>query len=146
MHPSPADALDGLVHQETQVRGGAVDLTVDSIYTIDEPPHLDFGGSELQLAATTELIPEPRHPDDEYGWWSLDAGTYLLEYNETLTDPPAFIQPREVLVRGGGMHASGWFWELSTIGLIVGGGLEVKENARVSTLWPVPPVDDLESP
>ncbi len=146
MHPSPGAALDGLVHPDTQIRGGAVDLTVDAVYAIDEPAHLDFGGSELQLAATTAVEPERRHPDDEYGWWSLQPGTYLIEYNESLVDPPVFIQPREILIRGGGMHASGWVWELSSIGLFVGGGLEVKENARVSTVWPIPPVDDFESP
>ena len=146
MPRSPVEAIEGLIHPDTQVRGGAVDLTVDKVYTIDEPAHLDFGGSELQLAATTELIPEQRMPQEDLGWWSLDAGMYLIEYNERLVDPPAFIQPRDVLIRGGGMHASGWVWELTQVGLFVGGGLELKENARISTLWPAPPVDTPESP
>lgn len=145
MNHSPAEALEGLVHPDTQVRGGAVDLTVDTVYAIDEPAHLDFGGSELQLAATTELDPELRLPSDDHGWWSLSPGTYLIEYNERLVDPPAFLQPRDVLIRGGGSHASGWVWELAPIGLHLGGGLELKENARISTLWPAPPVDAPES-
>lgn len=146
MHRSPADAVDGLVHPETQVRGGAVDLTVSAVHALEEPPHLDFGGSELQLAGTTELRPTVRTPGDEYGWWSLEPGTYLIEYNERLTDPPAFLQPRDVLIRGGAMHASGWIWELATVGIHAGAGLELKENARVSTLWPAPPVDAPERP
>lgn len=145
MSRSPAEALEGLIHPDTQVRGGAVDLTVSAVYSIDEPAHLDFGGSELQLAATTELMSERRVPSDEHGWWSLDTGTYLIEYNERLVDPPAFLQPRDVLVRGGGIHASGWVWELAPVGVHVGAGLELKENARISTLWPAPPVDLPES-
>lgn len=141
MHPAPAEAVEGMVHPETQIRGGAIDLTVAAVYALDEPPHLDFGGSELQLAATTELHPTQRHPDDEFGWWSLEPGTYLVEYNERLVDPPAFVQPRDVLLRGGGLHASGWVWELAGLGVHAGAGLELKENARISTLWPKPPVD-----
>lgn len=141
MHPDPAAVLDGLLHAETQVHDGAVDLSVARVHVIDEPAHLDFGGSELQLPATTELEPEKRHPDDEYGWWSLDPGLYLVEYNETLTEPPAFLQPREALITGGAIHPAGWVDRLPGIGLFVGGGLECKENARISTLWPVPPGD-----
>lgn len=146
MHPSPEAAVEGLVHPDTQVRGGAVDLTVAAVFAIDDPAHLDFGGSELQLASTTELDPARRLPDDDHGWWSLAPGTYLIEYNETLVEPPGFLQPRDVLVRGGGVHASGWVWELARVGVHLGGGLELKENARVSTLWPAPPVDASESP
>ena len=135
MNADPTIALEGLVHRETQVHGGAVDLTVSRIFAIDEPAHLDFGGSELQLPATSPLPPEKRHPDDSFGWWSLEAGTYLVEYNERLIDPPAFIQPRDVLIAGGGIHASGWVESLDRIGLVVEAGLEVKENARISTLF-----------
>ncbi|MFW6448899.1 MAG: dCTP deaminase [Halobacteriota archaeon] len=141
MHSDPGSVLEGLVHAETQVHGGSVDLTVARVHIIDEPAHVDFGGSELQLPATTALEPRRRHPDDEYGWWSLDPGLYLLEYNERLRDPPAFVQPREALIAGGAIHPSGWVERLPAMGLFVGGGLEVKENARVSTLWPAMPGD-----
>lgn len=141
MNADPGSAVDGLVHPETQVHDGAVDLTVANVHVIDEPAHLDFGGSELQLPATTELEPEKRHPDDDYGWWSLDPGLYTVEFNETLTAPVAFIQPREALVAAGAIHPAGWFERLPDVGLFVGGGLECKENARISTLWPAPPFD-----
>lgn len=136
MHPDPADTVDDLVHPETQVHDGAVDLTVAAVHVIDEPAHIDFGGSELQLPATTAIEPTKRHPDDEYGWWSLDPGLYLLEYNESLAEPPAFLQPREALIAGGAIHPAGWVDRLPAVGLFVGGGLECKENARVSTIWP----------
>lgn len=139
MHQAPAEAVGELIHTDTQVHDGAVDLTVASVHVLDEPAHIDFGGSEVQLPATTVLEPERRHPDDEYGWWSLEAGTYLLRYNETLLEPPALLHPRELLIRAGAGHPTGWVTELGPVGLTVGGGLELKENARVSTLWPVEP-------
>lgn len=139
MHPDPASIVDGLVHAESQVHDGAVDLTVDHVFAVDEPGHLDFGGSELQMPGTTLLTARRRHPDDEYGWWSLEPGMYLIEYNEELAQPPAFLQPREALIAAGGVHASGWVTELHRVGLIAAAGLEIKENARISTLWPRPP-------
>lgn len=139
MHPDPGRAVDGMVHPETQVHDGAVDLTVDRVLVVDEPAHLDFGGSELQRPATTAIEPETRHPDDDYGWWSLTPGLYLFEYNERLAEPPAFVQPRDALLAGGGIHPSGWVTELDWLGCSLGAGLELKENARVSTLWPTPP-------
>lgn len=139
MDADPTVSIEGMVHPETQVHDGRVDLTVDRLLAIDEPAHLDFGGSELQLPATSPLQPQKRHPDDDYGWWSLEPGTYLIEYNETLIDPPAYIQPRDVLIAGGGLHASGWIDSLERMGLIVEAGLEVKENARISTLFLEPP-------
>lgn len=136
MSTDPADAVDGLIHEETQVHEGAVDLTVAKVFAIDEPAHLDFGGSELQLPASSPLTPEKRHPDHDYGWWSLGSGVYLVEFNETLVDPPAYLQPRDVLIASGGLHASGRVDSLDRVGLIVEAGLEVKENARISTLYP----------
>ena len=139
MRRDPRDVVGDLIHPETQIHDGAVDLTVAHIFAIDEPGHLDFGGSELQLPATTRLDPVKRHPDHEYGWWSLEPGTYLVEYNETLTSPPAYIQPRDMLIAGGGMHASGWVHEFTRVGIHLGAGLELKENARISTVHTVRP-------
>lgn len=139
MHPDPGATVEGLVHAETQIRNGAVDLTVDRVHAIDDPGHLDFGGSELQMPGTTVLTPARRHPDDEYGWWSLEPGCYLIEYNERLVEPPAFLQPREALIAACGMHASGWVTDIDRVGVVLLAGLELKENARISTLWPRPP-------
>lgn len=136
----PKTLVDALIHEETQVHDGGIDLTVDTVETIDEPAHIDFGGSELQLPGTTLLDPEKRHPEDDYGWWSLEPGTYLLSFNETIRDPPIFIQPREVLMVSGAIHPTGWVYELDQITLTVAAtGLELKENARTTTVWPIRP-------
>lgn len=131
--------VSGLIHAETQLHADWVDLTVEQVFRVDQPAHVDFGGSELQRPATTPIEPERRHPEDEYGWWELEAGTYLVSYNETLERPPAFLQPRDILRIGGASHPAGWVSELDLVGLHVGCGLDIKENARISTLWPSAP-------
>lgn len=130
-----ADAVDGLIHEPTQQRDdGGVDLTVTEIYTIKTPGRIDFGGGELEAA---DRRPHPqvwRDSEDEYQWWELAAGTYLIEYNESLTSE-ALLQPRTELVERGGTHPTLRVSALPRVPLTVGGaGLRLKANARVSTL------------
>lgn len=132
------EAVDGLVHEPTQVHeDGRIDLTVTEIYDVRTPGRVDFGAGELEAA---DLEPHPRvwrNQDDDYEWWHLNAGTYLIEYNESLSDP-AFLQPRTEIVERGGSHPTLRLDELPRVPMTVGGaGLRLKENARVSTLLPV---------
>ena len=132
------DDVNGIVHEPTQQRAdGGVDLTVTEVYRINAPGRIDFGGGELESA---EVTPHPRvwrDPDDDYQWWELSAGTYLIEYNESLTDD-ALLQPRPELVERGGSHPTLRVTELPRVPLSVGGaGLRLKANARVSSLLPV---------
>ncbi|MFB6167605.1 MAG: dCTP deaminase [Haloferacaceae archaeon] len=131
------DAVDGIVHEPTQARDdGGVDLTVTEVHEVERPGRVDFGGGELEPAG---LEPHPRvwrDEDDDYEWWHLDAGTYLIEYNESLSGA-ALLQPRAEVVERGGSHPTLRVTELPTVPLTVGGaGLRLKENARVSTLLP----------
>lgn len=131
------NAIEGIVHEPTQVReDGGIDLTVTEIYKIQSPGRVDFGGGELESA---DLDPHPRvwrSEDDEYQWWELDSGTYLIEYNESLSGP-ALLQPRSEIVERGGNHPTLRIEELPTMPLTVGGaGIYIKENARLSTLLP----------
>jgi hypothetical protein len=131
------DAVEGIVHEPTQARDdGGVDLTVTEVYELRAPGRVDFGGGELEPA---ELDPHPRvwrDEDDDYQWWQLDAGTYLIEYNESLSRE-ALLQPRTEVVERGGSHPTLRVAELPLVPLTVGGeGLRVKENARISTLLP----------
>ncbi|MFB6123305.1 MAG: dCTP deaminase [Haloferacaceae archaeon] len=129
-------AVDGLVHEGTQVHDGRVDLTVSEVYDVERPGRVDFGGGELEPAATTPHETVRRNPDDDYEWWSLDGGQYLLEYNETLTGP-AVLQARTELLERGAFHPTRVVDDLPRVPLAVsGGGLRLKENARVSTLRP----------
>ncbi|AUX09811.1 deoxycytidine triphosphate deaminase [Halalkaliarchaeum desulfuricum] len=129
--------LDGIVHEPTQRRDRGFDLTVASVYDVDGPGRVDFGGGELEPAETTPHDSRKRHPDDDYEWWHLDAGQYLLEYNESLLthDRTFTLQTREELLERGVFHPTLQVNELPRVPLAVGGsGIRIKENARVSTL------------
>ena len=130
--------VDGIVHEPTQTEGSGVDLTVSEIYEITAPGRIDFGGGELESA---DIEPHPsakRNPDDDYEWWTLAAGQYLIEYNETLSPPEdvfLVVQTRDELLTRGAFHPTRHTQELGRIPLSIGGaGLKLKENARVSTI------------
>jgi deoxycytidine triphosphate deaminase len=135
--------VDGVVHEPTQTAGPGLDLTVDSVLAVAAPGRVDFGGGELEAADLEAVETETRNPDDDYGWWDLHEGTYLLSYNETLSAPPdvgVVLQTRDaVRARGAAhptLHLDGRD-ELGHVPLSVGdGGIRLKENARVSTLRP----------
>lgn len=133
--------VDGIVHEPTQTDGRGFDLTVTEVYEIDGPGRVDFGGGELDAADLEPHDRTLRNPDDDYEWWHLDAGQYLLEYNESLALPDdivATIQVRDPVRERGGSHPTLTLSELGHVPLSVGGaGLALKENARVSTVMKV---------
>ncbi|WP_254763526.1 dCTP deaminase [Natrinema marinum] len=138
-HPF-AESVDNLVYEPTQVHEHGIDLTVSAVYEVAAPGRIDFGGDEL---ADADLEPVPtvlRNPDDEFGWWELAGGQYVIQHNEFLTGlgEPALLQPRNELLARGGSHPSVQVRDhLPLLPLSVAdGGLELKENARVSTLLP----------
>ncbi|WP_394742398.1 dCTP deaminase/dUTPase family protein [Natronococcus roseus] len=139
-HPI-ADAVDNLVYEPVQVHDRGIDLTVSAIYEVAAPGSLDFGGDELADADLEPVETSRRDPDDEYGWWSLEGGRYVLQHNEFLTDleEPLLLQPNnELLARGGSHPTVQVSSHLPLLPLSVpDGGIEIKENARVSTLSPV---------
>jgi len=133
---SLAERVDGIVHEPTQTEGRGVDLTVESVHAVTAPGAIDFGGGELDPAETTPLDTVKNDPDDDYGWWTLSPGTYLVAYNESLaTDEPLVVQPRDALVERGATHPTLHVTDLPRVPLSVPeAGLHLKENARVSTL------------
>ena len=131
--------VDGIVHEPTQAEGQGVDLTVTEIYEITAPGRVDFGGGELESADSEPHPSAKRNPGDDYEWWTLDAGRYLIEYNETLSPPEdvfLVVQTRDELLTRGAFHPTRHTQELGRVPLSVGGaGLKLKENARVSTIY-----------
>lgn len=133
--------VNRIVHLDTQRAPTGLDLSVGSVHRVTGPGALDFGGSEFQPAAREELEPELANPDDDYGWWRLDAGTYVMRYNESLALQPgqlAHVLPLERLLRAGASHpafvvddARDPLESLLTVG---GSGCRMKENCRVSRL------------
>lgn len=130
------DRVDGLLHEETQVHDGGLDVTAADVFCIERPGRVDFGGGELEPAGLRAVETTYRNSDDDYAWWHLDAGQYLVEYNESLVgDDPLLLQPRIELRERGVSHPSLFVTDLGRVPLSVGGrGVRIKENARVSTL------------
>lgn len=130
--------VEGIVHEETQVNARGLDLTVANVYEIDSPGRVDFGGGELEDAVKSPHDRTWRDPDDDYQWWELSGGTYLIEHNESLVgDDPIVLQTRDAVRVRGAYHPTVSVTELATIPLTVApGGIRIKENARVSTLLP----------
>ncbi|MFB6310937.1 MAG: dCTP deaminase [Salinirussus sp.] len=131
------DRLEGIVHEPTQSEGDGFDLTLAAVYEVSEPGRVDFGGGELEHAELQQHDTELRDADDEYEWYNLQAGQYLLEHNESLIDngPAITVQPRRALLERGASHPTISANSLPRLPLAVGGaGIKLKENARISTL------------
>ena len=134
----PTAYVEGIVHEPTQTEGPGLDLTVSEVHEVTAPGRVDFGGGELDPAGTEPHPSEKRDAEGDYEWWDLDAGQYLLQYNETLA-PPAdvalVVQTRDELLARGAFHPTLRVQSLDRVPLSVGGaGLKLKENARVSTV------------
>lgn len=134
----PPVPVSGLLHEPTQVHDDGVDLTVTEVYEIDTPGRVDFGGGELEPAGLDPHDRVWRNEEDDYQWWALEAGQYLVEYNEALqATEPVVIQPRDALIERGAFHPTVVRDSLTRLPLSVGGaGLRLKENARVTTVRP----------
>jgi len=131
-----SEYVTDIVHEPTQTGGAGFDLTVADVYEVVAPGRIDFGGGELEAAETVPHSRVKRDPDDDYEWWSLGAGQYLLAFNESLTgDATVTVQPRTELLERGATHPTLHVEALPRVPLSVGGaGLKLKENARVSTI------------
>jgi deoxycytidine triphosphate deaminase len=136
-----AEQLDGLVHLDTQRAPNGIDLTVGAVYRTTGHGQLDFGGSEFDEAPREPLSPVLDDPEDDYGWWTLEEGTYVVEYNESLRliDPQqAMLRPLERTILAGAHHPTFVLDEgrdpLVTLLLVTRMGCRLKENCRLTRL------------
>lgn len=136
-----AGQLDGLVHLDTQRAAAGLDLTVGRISRVTGPGALDFGGSEFAPAGRKLLTPELADPDDDYGWWELEAGTYVVRFNEALAleeGQLGVVHPLPRLQQAGASHptfvADGDEERLETLLTVGEAGCRLKENCRTSRL------------
>lgn len=132
--------LADLVYAKKQVHKNSIDLTAKKIYKLAGGGKLDFGGSEYEKAPANILKPEFKDKDDNYGWWNLEKGFYIVKYNESLAISPtqkAIILPHERLVEAAASHPVSIYDKSGEIksSLIVHEKLSIKENARISSLY-----------
>jgi deoxycytidine triphosphate deaminase len=139
----------GLVHFDTQRADHGLDLTVGTVFHITSAGQLDFGGSEFEPAERSVIAPERASPDDDYGWWTLDAGTYIIRYNEAIdlgAGQRAEVFPLDRLVQAGASHPAftvhGTQNPMETLLTVGEHGVRLKENCRVSRLVGTGPEDN----
>ncbi|QGN06130.1 dCTP deaminase [Halorhabdus sp. CBA1104] len=134
------NAVEGIVYEPTQTDSPGLDLTVAEVYEVAAPGRVDFGGGELEAADLRAVQTTLHNSDDDYEWYHLDAGQYLVAFNESLTttDQSYWLQTRDAVRDAGAFHPSLRVTDLDPVPLSVGGdGIRLKDNARVSTLLPL---------
>jgi deoxycytidine triphosphate deaminase len=136
-----AQQLDGLVHLDTQRAPNGLDLTVDTVFRTTGHGQLDFGGGEFQAAPRERIEPVLDDPEDDYGWWTLEKGAYVIQYNESPTlegAQQAVVTPLERTLHAGAHHGSFVLDDgrdpLETLLVVSRMGCRLKENCRVSRL------------
>lgn len=136
-----AGMVSGEIHEETQVAENSFLLTLKSVEMVSDRGSIDFGGGEYREADKKELIPEKRDDEDDYGWYKLSKGTYIITLNEKLELERGFsgvVQPWWRLVVNGAIHqtqhVSGEHKEFKLVLKVGEQGINLKENARISEL------------
>ncbi len=131
--------VDGIIHEETQMSEIGIDLTVNGVAKPTSPTELDFGGSEEKSGDLEVIEPEKRSSEDDYGWWNLEGGIYIIEFNEDLnvSEGLGFVVPLERMTSGGSFHSPVIFqgkMDENPALHVSSSGLNLKENARISRL------------
>lgn len=136
-----AQQLDGLVHLDTQRAADGIDLTVNAVHRTTGAGQLDFGGGEFATVSQDPMTPALDDPEDDYGWWVLESGAYIVEYNESLTlteGQRARVSPLERTLLAGAHHGAFGLEEgrapLKTLLVVNRMGCRLKENCRLSRL------------
>lgn len=139
--PDVAAVIHNLIERETQQHDYETDLTAAAVYALSGPGAVDFGGAHYEMAPREEMPLHKARESDALGWWQLEAGSYVLRFNETAQlgeAQIAFIQPHERLMLAGASHPTFYFrgrrQELKTLLNVGGPGVRIHQNARVSKL------------
>ncbi|MEF8848887.1 MAG: dCTP deaminase [Candidatus Thermoplasmatota archaeon] len=131
--------IENLIYEKKQVYDKKVDITVKKIKKIKDRGKLDFGGSEYKKAAIEEIKTEKKKPDDEYGWWVLDEGVHLVEFNEEI-DEEVIIQSNLRLQTTGSFipaQIKQKDEDLENLLIVSKNGLDIKENARIASIFKI---------
>ncbi len=131
-----------LVYFPKQVNNACIDLTIKNIYSFKSKSSLDFGGSEYLQVDRISIKPK-LEDDPKYGWWILDKGEYIIEYNEYLSNDKciALVFPHKRLQMAGCYHAPFVVKpikeekndSLSCLLIVSTQNVRIKEDARIST-------------
>jgi len=135
------NVVHNIVHEPTQFPSeeNLGYLTVGKIGKMTRGGALDFGGSEYREAEVDWIQPELQSEDDKYGWWKLEPGLYLVEFNERLgfsDNSGVVLQIWSQALQAGVTHPTEIVTEsrdpLRTLLQVGQPGSNIKENARLS--------------
>jgi hypothetical protein len=136
-----AKRVSGILHAKYQVHAFWVDLTVRGISGVDPVGRLDYGGGEYAPAGQVKIAPRRLRPQDNYQWWQLERGCYIVEFNESLAlkeNEIALLEPDPRTLRTGATHVSmflrGAISQMDILFDVLALKLAVKQNARISRL------------
>jgi len=136
-----AQRMHRFISSKHQVHAYSVDLTARQIYSLGPTGAVDFAGSDYLAADPHAVSAYQKHSQDKYRWWSLLHGAYLVEFNETLElaeNEIALLEPHERLLRAGAVHPAlyvrGKVDPIATMLSVAGAKIEIKQNARISSL------------
>jgi len=137
------EILTNIIHEPTQFHQelNLAYVTVSRIGKLQKRGSLDFGGSEYSKASVEWLSPEKKASDDKYGWWSLEGGSYRVEFNEGVNlpdDTGVLLQIWADAAKNGVTHPTEVITDsrepLSAQIHVSPPGIEIKENARLSEI------------
>jgi hypothetical protein len=132
------ELLEGTISKEYQVDACGVHLTVVEVIPLHGRGDIDFGGSEMRPARGQPVGAVERKPGEQFGWWRLEAGTYIVRFNEKLKDgaPPMLLVSNERLLSCGCQIATATVGpgEIRSVLQVPQVGLRMKENARIALL------------
>ena len=135
--------VTGIIHEGKQIPESedVVLVTAKRIGTISHNGTLDFGGSEYTEGPVEWIEPKKKSPDDDYGWWMLEEGDYVVEYNESVaptSDTRCYLQIWAAAARNGLSQPFQVITDRRAplVGTLRVGkaGIGIKENARVSVV------------
>ena len=129
--------IRGYIDLEVQIQPNGFDLSLKEIHKIESRVYLDFNNSNRKLPPLDVI------DFDQDGWLQLDAGVYIVVFNEIVTLPDnlmALGRPRSSLLRMG-VTVDSAVWDAGYSGrsqclLVVHNlfGIGLQRNARILQL------------
>jgi len=133
--------LEGALNRDRQVDAHGVHLTVAEVVRGHSKGKVDFGGSEHKPASLHTIEFFERSPGDKFWWWRLEAGLYVVRFNERLKEgaPPMLLTTSDRLASTGCAIAATVCTggEIQAVLSVPECGVNVKQNARIAMLRPL---------
>ena len=130
--------LEGGVRQDLQVRDGGVYLTAAEVEVVHKHGRVDFSGNECKQCTGHAVMATEHNPGDQFAWWRLQGGAYIVRFNETLKEgapPVLLVSTPQLLACGCSLAATiAAPGPLQSVLTVHERSVNVKQNARIALL------------